>query len=618
MKFRSFLQTAQGLSIHQRSLVSEFPLPSRERVRVRGTDQAPLPQSSPVKGEEVRKDRHEISHLVTRLTTAFQLTASVTALLCIAVTFARAASLDEMLAKRKPEAAIDLGKKNDVQIVKGEWRYSDTKIIEIDFKAAGPDGQPGSTPNKAYDFTPHAGRPDFDDSKWEVIDPATLDKRRSAGKLAFNWYRIRITVPERIGNFDPTGTTIVFSTSLDDYAEIWVDGEIPRAAGQSGGSVIKGWNAENRLIIGRGVKPGQTIQLAIFGINGPISNPPTNYIYMKYARLEFHKVPAGPIAVAPHEVNVEVVRLDPAIDAIVPANPKIFKLAEGFQFTEGPIWVNLGHLLFSDPNANTIYKYSAAEAKLSVFKKNSGYSGKNIAEYGQPGSNGLTLDPQGRLTINEHGNHRVTRVEKHGRLTVLADKYDGKRLNSPNDLVYRSDGTLFFTDPPFGLPKFYDDPRKELPYSGVFAIYGGKLKLLITDLKGPNGIAISPDEKYLYVGNWDPEKKVVMRYDVSADGSLSNGKLFFDMTKAAGEDAIDGIKVDQQGNLYVSGPGGLWILSAAGKHLGTIIAPKHPHNMAWGDDGKTLYMTAQGSLYRMPLKISGIRPSDEPKLTAQR
>jgi gluconolactonase len=303
-----------------------------------------------------------------------------------------------------------------------------------------------------------------------------------------------------------------------------------------------------------------------------------------------------------------VIRNDPAIDAIVPANPKIFKLAEGFQFTEGPVWLKDGYLLFSDPNANTIYKYSASDAKLSVFKNNSGYSGKDIAEYFQPGSNGLTLDPQGRLTINEHGNRRVIRVEKDGRVTVLADKYEGKRLNSPNDLVYRSDATLFLTDPPFGLPKFYDDPRKELPYSGVFALYKGQLKLVSTDLKGPNGIAFSPDEKYLYVGNWDPEKKIVMRYEVGADGSLSNGKIFFDMTSTPGDDAIDGVKVDRQGNIYVSGPGGLWILSPDAKHLGTIIPPKHPHNMAWGDDGKTLYLTAQGTLYRMPLMIHGIRP----------
>ena len=513
---------------------------------------------------------------------------------------------------------IDLGTKEGVQLVKGEWRYSDTKIVEVDFKSAGADSQPTGAPNKAYDFTPHAGRPDFDDSKWEVIDPTILDRRRSAGKLAFNWYRIQITVPARVGNFDPAGSTLVFVTSIDDYAEIWVDGELPRAAGQSGGSVIKGWNAENRLIIGRDVKPGQKIQLAVFGINGPISNPPTNYIYMRYAKLEFHKVTGGPVAVTPQEVNVEVVRLDPAIDAIVSANPKIFKLAEGFQFTEGPIWMKNGDFLFSDPNANMIYKYSAG-GKLSVFKKNSGYSGKDVAEYFQPGSNGLTLDPQGRLTINEHGNHRVTRVEKDGRLTVLADRFEGKRLNSPNDLVYRSDGTLFFTDPPFGLPKFYDDPRKQLPYSGVFALYKGQLKLVTTDLKGPNGIAFSPDEKYLYVGNWDPEKKIVMRYDVEAEGNLSNGKVFFDMTKAPGEDAIDGIKIDQQGNLYVSGPGGLWIISPSGKHLGTIIAPKHPHNIAWGgNDGKTLYMTAQGTLYRMPLKIPGIRPGDSQKLAAQR
>jgi gluconolactonase len=401
---------------------------------------------------------------------------------------------------------------------------------------------------------------------------------------------------------------VVFTTSLDDYAEIWVDGELPRAAGQSGGAVIKGWNAENRLVIGRGVKPGQTIQLAIFGANGPLSQPPTNYIWMRYARLEFHKVPAGPIAVTPHEVNVNVERVDPAIDAIVPLNPKIFKLAEGFQFTEGPIWLKPGYLLFSDPNANTIYKYEP-EGKLSVFKKPSGYSGKDIAEYGQPGSNGLTLDAQGRLTINQHGNRRVVRMESDGQLTVLIDKFDGKRLNSPNDLVYRSDGTLFITDPPFGLPKFYDDPRKQLPYSGVFSVKDGNVKLISTDLKGPNGIAFSPDEKYLYVGNWDPEKKVVMRYDIDAQGNASNGKVFFDMTQAPGEDAIDGIKVDQKGNLYVCGPGGIWVISAEAKHLGTIKAPKNPHNLAWGGaDGKTLYITAQNTLYRMPLMVPGIRP----------
>jgi gluconolactonase len=301
------------------------------------------------------------------------------------------------------------------------------------------------------------------------------------------------------------------------------------------------------------------------------------------------------------------------MDKIIGPNPKIFKLADGFKFTEGPIWVrDGGYLLFSDPNSNIIYKYTPdgnKVGKLEVFRTPSGYSGADIAAYGQPGSNGLTLDPQGRLTINEHGNRRVTRLEKDGTLTVLADHYEGKRLNSPNDLVYRSDGALFFTDPPFGLPKFFDDPRKELPYSGVFCLKDGALRLASTDLIGPNGIAFSPDEKYLYVTNWDPQRKVIMRYEVAADCSLSAGRVFFDMTAAPGEEALDGMKVDQRGNLYVSGPGGVWIISAAGKHLGTIVSEQLAANMAWGDsDGRTLYLAARSALYRIRLSVPGIRP----------
>jgi gluconolactonase len=511
----------------------------------------------------------------------------------------------------KPDALIDLATKDGVDLVKGQWRYSDTKIIQVDFKAAGTDKQPTGKSIKTYDFTPHAGGGDFDDSKWEAIEPTTLDARRSTGRLCFNWYRINITIPPRANDVGLAGATAVFETSIDDYAEIWVDGEMVRALGQSGGSVVKGWNAPNRLIINRSVQPEQKIQLAIFGINGPLSNPPTNYIYMREAKLEFYKGGVAPVAITPSEVNVEIIRKDPALDAIVPPNPKIFKLAEGFKFTEGPVWDRKGgYLLFSDPNNNTICKYSPeGSGQLTVFREKSGYEGANIAEYGQPGSNGLTFDREGRLTINQHGNRRVVRLENDGQLTVLADKFEGKRLNSPNDLVYRSDGTLYFTDPPFGLPKFFNDPRKELPFSGVFAAKDGKVTLVSKDLTGPNGLAFSPDEKFFYVDNWDDHKKIVMRYEVSPDGTLKNGKLFFDMTSAGTEDALDGMKVDKAGNLYVSGPGGLWILSPEGKHLGTIIPPKHPHNFAWGDaDGKTLYLCAKSGLYRMRLNIEGVRP----------
>jgi gluconolactonase len=220
----------------------------------------------------------------------------------------------------------------------------------------------------------------------------------------------------------------------------------------------------------------------------------------------------------------------------------------------------------------------------------------------------MTLDPNGNLVIDQHGNRRVIRLEKDGTETVLADRFEGKRLNSPNDLVYRSDGALFFTDPPFGLPKFFDDKRKELAFSGVYSLYKGKLQLVTKEFTGPNGIAFSPDEKYLYVGNWDEKKKVVYRYEVNADGTVKNGELFFDFTSFKGEDAIDGIKVDTAGNLYVSAPGGLQILSPAGKHLGTIVTPQHVHNMAWGDDdGKSLYLCARTGLYRIRLNIAGVR-----------
>lgn len=507
-----------------------------------------------------------------------------------------------------PVATVDLGTREGAQKVRADWRYCDARVVDAEFLAAGTDGQPGSATTATQDISPHAGGTNFDDARWAQIHPETLAQRRGNGRVAFNWYRTRITVPERIDGVEVSNTTAVFETSVDDYAEIWVDGELVRAPGQSGGSVIAGWNATNRVVAGRNVKPGQTIQLAIFGINGPLSNPPTNYIWLRFAKLSFYRDGRGPEAITPSEVNVEVVRKGKEIDGIVPINAKVFKLAEGFQFTEGPIWVrDGGYLLFSDPNANTIYKY-LPDSGLSVFRHPSGYSGADIAEYGQPGANGLTLDRTGRLVVNEHGNRRVTRTERDGAITVLADRYEGNRLNSPNDLVYRSDGTLFFTDPPFGLPKFFDDQRKELTYSGVFAVYRGKLKLLTTDLKGPNGIAFSPDEKFLYVTNWDEKKKVVMRYSVSHDATLSDGSVFFDMTSAPGEDALDGMKVDQRGNLYVSGPGGLWIISAEGQHLGTVVLPKHPHNMAWGDDGRTLYLCARDALYRMPLKVAGIRP----------
>lgn len=522
--------------------------------------------------------------------------------------FVASAALAQDIPNGKPDAAIDLATAEGVKLVNGQWKYSDTKIVEADFNAAGSDDQPSGPAVKTYDYEPKAGVAGFDDSSWETVAATDLQRRRGNGRISFNWYRINLTIPESVNGIPTRGSTVVFQTALDDYAEIWVNGELSRYLGQKGGSVIAGWNAPNRLVVGRDVKAGDKIQLAIFGINGPISNPPTNFIWVREARLEFYKgETSGPIAITPSEVNVKVVRNDPAINKIVGPNPKVFKLAEGFKFTEGPVWTADG-LLFSDPNANTIYRYSK-DGKLSIFKTPSGYSGSDIAEYRQPGSNGITLDPQGSIVFDQHGNRRVVRLEKDGSETVLADKFEGKRLNSPNDLAYRSDGTLFFTDPPFGLPKFGEDPRKELAFSGVYSLRNGRLQLLTKEFTGPNGIALSPDEKYLYIGNWDDSRKVVYRYELNSNGTIANGKLFYDFTSLKGEDAIDGIKVDVEGNLYISAPGGLHIVSPEGKHLGTIVTPQHAHNMAWGDDdGKTLYLCARSGLYRIRLNIAGVRP----------
>lgn len=507
-----------------------------------------------------------------------------------------------------PRAVVDLASDAGAALMNAQWRYSDTRVVEVDFAEPGADGQPGDQRNRTYDIVPKAGARAFDDSGWMPVAASSLAMPRGHGHVSFNWYRVRLTVPERVQGIATAGATLVFETQVDDYAEIWVDGELPHPAGQSGGAVVKGWNAHNRLVIARGVQPGQQIQLAIFGINGPISKSPTNYIFLHFAKLEFHPGGSGPYAVPPQEVNVEVERLDPAIDAIVPRNPKLWKLAEGFRFTEGPVWSPTERaLLFSDPNSNVIYRL--ADEQLDAFRSPSGYAAADIGEYTQPGSNGLTLDHEGRLTIDEHGNHRVSRLESDGRVTVLADAYDGKRLNSPNDLVYKSDGALYFTDPPFGLPRFFDDPRKALAFSGVYRWKEGALKLLTTELTGPNGLAFSPDERWLYVGDWDDKHKVVMRYPVHSDGTLGSGEVFANFTSESGEDAIDGIKVDTQGNVYVSGPGGLWIVSSQGTRLGMVRMPRHPHNMAWGDDDRrTLYITAQDRIYRMRLNIRGIAP----------
>ncbi|HLF68664.1 MAG TPA: SMP-30/gluconolactonase/LRE family protein [Gaiellaceae bacterium] len=510
----------------------------------------------------------------------------------------------ELLSGR-PDAIVDLQTDEGSALVGATWRYADAEVREIEFVELGSPEDPlgpGTVPNRTYDVLPHAEAVDFDDSAWRVLTPEETMLRLGNGRVSFNWYRFEVTIPERVGELDSTGATVVFETVIDDYAEVWVNGELPLALGDTGGRVVGGFNAPNRVLLTRDARPGDRFQIAVFGINGPISASPHNYIWMRTATLDLYAPErAEPVEEASFE-------LEGTGGRIVPADARLERVAGGFEFTEGPVWTRDGALLFSSPNTNAIYRWAPA-GTVTVFRPKSGYTGLDIGRYHQPGSNGLTFSPEGLLTICQHGNRRVIRVNPHGDVTVLADAYQGRRLSSPNDLVYRSDGTLFFTDPPFGLPEVFDDPAKELPFSGVFSVRDGEVRLVTDELAGPNGIAFSPDERFLYVGNWDPDRKVVMRYELDEAGDVVDGAVLFDMTDAPGEDAIDGIKVDVEGNLYVCGPGGIWFLSPEGEHLGTLRLPESPHNLAWGDaDARTLYVTAETSVYRLRLTVPGIRP----------
>ncbi len=302
-------------------------------------------------------------------------------------------------------------------------------------------------------------------------------------------------------------------------------------------------------------------------------------------------------------------RDDQRLDKLIPKDAKIEVLTSGFEWAEGPVWVkDGGFLLFSDVIKNQIMKWKEGVG-VSVFMKPSGYTG--VVEWApEPGSNGLMIDSEGRLVSCEHGDRRIGRLEKNGGKRTLVDNYEGKRLNSPNDGVYKSNGDLYFTDPPYGLPKQWDDPRRELDWSGVYRLgKDGKLTLLTKEMTRPNGLAFSPDEKTLYVANSDPKKAVWMKFPVNSDGTLGKGTVFADVTNMVDKlpGLPDGMKVDKDGNLFATGPGGIHIFAADGTRLGRIETGEKTANCAWGNDGSNLYITADMYLCRVKTTTRGAR-----------
>ena len=285
----------------------------------------------------------------------------------------------------------------------------------------------------------------------------------------------------------------------------------------------------------------------------------------------------------------------PDFERLVGAEPVVELMATGFAFTEGPVWRG-DHLLFSDIPSNRIIRFETLEEGPAV----------TTFRYPSGNSNGQTLDSQGRLITCEHATRRVTRTEPDGSITVLAARFETRRLNSPNDVVVSNDGTIYFTDPPYGLTNQTRD--KQLPYNGVFKVGpdGNELTLLVSDLERPNGLAFSPDQKTLYIAN--SASKVINAYPVNGDGTLGAGTLFAELPGQEGEVGVpDGFKVDVEGNVYSSGPSGLWVFSSGGTLLGRINPPEVPANCAWGDaDWKSLYMTSRTGLYRMRVNVPGL------------
>lgn len=300
-------------------------------------------------------------------------------------------------------------------------------------------------------------------------------------------------------------------------------------------------------------------------------------------------------------------RLDARLDEIIPPGAKLEQLGDGFEWAEGPVWDRKGrYLLFSDIPTNCVNKWQENQGVV-LYLKPAGYTGK-ARRGGEPGSNGLLFDAEGQLILCQHGDRRIARLTKDHKFETLADRYHGKRFNSPNDATFKSNGDLYFTDPPYGLEKNFDDPARELDFCGVYRLTPkGEVTLLTSDMTRPNGIGFSPDEATLYVAQSDPEKPIWMAFDVVEDGTLTNGRIFFDGSELAQSQTglPDGLKVDRQGNLFATGPGGVLIFAPDGTHLGTLHTGQATANCAFGDDGSVLYITADMYLCRVKTSTRG-------------
>lgn len=318
--------------------------------------------------------------------------------------------------------------------------------------------------------------------------------------------------------------------------------------------------------------------------------------------LQAHAQPRGMGQPAPMSFE----RLDPRFDALIPQDAVIEVLGEGLQWAEGPVWNPADStILISDVVSNVVFRWKEGEGLTRYFEP-SGYTGTTPFAGREPGSNGLTFDSEGRLILAQHGDRRIARREADGTFTTIADSFEGKRLNSPNDLVYGPNGDLYFTDPPYGLPNTFNSTEKEQPYNGVYRVTSdGTVHLVTGELNAPNGIGVSPDGRTLYVSSSDRAQRNWIAYPLQPDGSVGEGRVFREATET-GPGTQDGFDLDAQGNLWASGPGGIHVIAPDGTLLGRILTGQPTANVTWGGDGSDLYIASNRRLLRVKTNAQGM------------
>jgi len=511
-----------------------------------------------------------------------------------------------------PDAIVDLQTEAGAARVGVTWRWSDTRVVTVRDVAVGADLGPSGPPVRTLDILPHAQSPAYDDSDWEVLAAADTYRRLGGGRVSFLWYRFAITLPAAVDGVPVQGCTAVLEMTVDDYAEVWVDGELPRALGDVGGGVVAGFNAPSRVVLTRAAHAGQQFSVAVFAFNGPVSASPRNYVWVRTATLSLFTAERARVgqdaALRVHDFG--------GLSATIGLTAALERLATGFTAPRAALW-DAGGVLVSTPATGALYRWSAA-GRVTLVRVTNGVPGAPAGHLREPGTGGLALDPQQRLLLCQRGHGRVLRVNAHGDTTVVLDCCDGLPLAPPWDVCARADGTVYVSAP--GTVEPGDrGPRARgggPPLAtGVLGVGAAGAFVVDADMAAPHGLALSPDGRTLYAA--DGLAPRVMCWPLDSDGrARAPGRYLVDLSGLHDDGhagGVEGLAVDSAGTVLACTSAGLWVLAPDGRPLGLLDLPEQPRGVTLGgDDGRTAFVTAGSSLYRLPLAPLPARPDPHP------